>query len=85
MEFRTGVYQIAMLLAGLIYAWPKSKLSVHPEPTRLTFDTDSQSWLLTLNEELSSGIVVCFLITLVYGFYWLSYQEKFKKTGSDEN
>jgi len=85
MERRTSVYQVLMLVAGLIYAWPKSKLSVHPEPTRLSFDTDTQSWFLTLNEELSSGLVVCFLITLIYSFYWFSYQKEFKKTGSDEN
>jgi hypothetical protein len=79
MERRTSVYVILMLLTGLIYAWPITKISVHPEQTRLSFDTDTQSWLLTLNEELASGIVVCLLITLVYSFYWFRYQAGLKK------
>lgn len=79
MGSETKVYEVLMLLVGLIYAWPISQVNIHPEVTRLSFDADAQRWLLTLSEELSTGIAVSFLITLVYGFYWLGYQEEFKK------
>jgi hypothetical protein len=75
----TNVYAVLMLLLGLIYAWPISQVNIHPEITRLSFNTDTQSWLLTLSEELCSGVVISFLIVLVYGFYYFKHQEKCKK------
>ena len=79
MGSETKVYEILMVLAGLIYAWPIYQVKIHPEETRLSFDADAQRWLLTLSEELSTDIAVSFFITLVYGIYWFRYQEEFKK------
>lgn len=75
----TKVYEAVILLVGFIYAWPISQINIHPEETKLSFDTDSQRWFLTLSEELSTGVAVSFLITLVYGLYWFRYQAEFKR------
>lgn len=75
----TRVYETMLLVVGLIYLWPISGVNIHPEETSLAFDSDSQKWLLTLSEELSTGMVVSFSISLVYGFYWFVNQEEFNK------
>ncbi|WP_347985997.1 hypothetical protein [Methylomonas sp. AM2-LC] len=80
MNNRTKVYETVLLLVGLIYAWPKSQVNIHPEETSLSFDADTHSWLLTISEELSSGIIVSLLICLVYAYYCYQYRNECKKS-----
>ena len=71
MENNRFLLMLLLPFFGLISIWPAALVNIHPEEPRALFDLENQLWLLTVSEELYTGIIVSLFIIGFYGYYWL--------------